>query len=48
MCYLNATKRNVLFLKEIKYLKPESFQLSVEREGKRKNSLPVALGKQSE
>lgn len=33
MCYLYATKTNVVFLKGIKYLKPESLQLSVESEG---------------
>lgn len=48
MCYLYAKKGNGLFLKEVEYLKPESFQLSVEREGGKENSLQEALGKQSE
>lgn len=38
MCYLYATKSSVLFLKGVKYLKPESLQLSVERGGETKFS----------
>lgn len=41
-------KGNGLFLKEMEYLKPESFQLSVERGGEKENSLPVAVEKPSE
>lgn len=38
MCYLYATKSNVLFLKGMKYLKPESLHLSVESGGETKFS----------
>lgn len=38
MCYLYATKSNVLFVKGMKYLKPESLHFSVESEGETKFS----------
>lgn len=38
MCCLYATKSNVLFLKGMKYLKPESLHLSLESEGETKFS----------
>lgn len=44
MCYLYATKRNVLFLKGMKYPMPESLQLCVEREGGRDKILCQELG----
>lgn len=38
VCYLYATKSNVLFVKGMKYLKPESLHFSVESEGETKFS----------